>query len=1117
MVKRGMKLTKNSDSTNATSFRSQSKPNDKGKEPIRSFSPFRSDTSHYNGSTLYPSYDSSRPSSVEGFSNGRSKLRGGLVAASDALNFKFGRRKPSIRQHPRPIILPGVLEISAPPQDEEVEERNRLREMAAQAIGLGPFMVSQGSEFRDESTTDEDVERLPASDNNEIRRLGYSESTPNIVTRSPHESSFSETMPAQPSSAGRFRSGSMLAHSPTTTTAMTSIPSFPSTLSALTSFRQSDGVYPKYYPPSSLRIFALSKNWKSRFLVLSSPATPVTRGQNLAVSYLHLFKSSSPEERELERLEINADSVVFVAEEEVGGRRPVIKVGGADAGVIKKEYIHEEGGYTMWHFQITGQAEAQQWITNIKNAIFGQRSVRAGLTSAHTLGKNEPRGDMDVMLSIRAQAVVTSPTPKPRSTHSSTSPQNTSQDRHYASSISSHSATSQRTSPKAAGANRPVSALKGLFTTSTRSRSGSRAASVDFERQQERGGNDESFTSMRSLLGILRPNSADMHTVSAPAARTTSLPLSGRVDPIDRRIDRKILTEQQPIQWATADQPPVNRDRANRTLSLGALSLQPPPRKRRTAARPISEFGSPDFSGIDKQPNVIAVQVSDLSVPGSRSSVDRAETELPSTPNQLSAFHFGTPEKSRALSLRSVSTVNSGDHALSIERSSSSTKRSSGPRRWSKQGNLPNRLTPPSEPPPAIPGNHSTLCLHPYAAERAPSPTPSRNSQQSVVSTLPSFSKRASGSSARSVNSYDAARSHSIATGASSSTNGAISIRSTASHRSSMPPPRPPPTAALPPAPVQEPQDTPTPSEAILPPSKSSFRNSVAQRAFRLSTTAPKPPPSTNLPPRPDEPELKTHRRSSSQGQSIKLESIPASPIPPSKSISPFPPPVGPLPPTPSTLLPSPELPPAKQPSSIKQRLRMLSAPLPSAGQSQNIANRFQRLSANAASPLFTTSPGTPIAEKITLFQNDPSFLQMHTPTLPSQSLDMSLFPPPSEESAGITSLSPPPRRGSKQLPEMELESPKRIAVPDETLLTVGEEPRHLSLSRPVSIMSINISPYWQANETDSDSSPSGVTPIDELLEEAPEEVSEEKSTLEPRHLSLSRPGSVISLGIMAL
>jgi hypothetical protein len=305
--------------------------------------------------------------------NGRSKLRGSIVSASDALSFKFGRRKPSIRPPPRQIILPGVLEISAHTQrqDEEVEERNRLREMAAQAIGLGPFMVSQDSGSRAESITeDEDEDRLPASENNKIP-LGHprsSESTPNITTKSP---SFSESMSAQPL-AGRLRSGSMLVRSPTTTT-VPPIPPFPSTVLALTLFRQTSGMYPKYYPPSSLRIFALSRNWKNRFLVLSTPAKLVTRGQIPAVSYLHLFKSSGQDERELERLEINEDSVVFVSEEDVGGRRQVIKVGGADVGAMKKEYTCDEGGYTMWLLQITDQAEAQQWITNIKSVILGQR------------------------------------------------------------------------------------------------------------------------------------------------------------------------------------------------------------------------------------------------------------------------------------------------------------------------------------------------------------------------------------------------------------------------------------------------------------------------------------------------------------------------------------------------------------------------------------------------------------------------------------------------------------------------------------------------------------------------------------------------------------------------
>ena len=331
-----------------------------------------------------PTYDRTRPRSAttDGNINARGRFRGSiLVAASDALGIKFGKRRPSVRQPPMPIILPDVIEISAPRADEEVEERNRLREMAAQAIGLGPFMVSPDTQSRDDSTTEEDDEdQQPILDATEVRRLGYarnsdSASSPNINARSPHGSTISVTQQPPPTPGGRFRSGSMLTTNPTYSSNFANIPSFPCTVSSLVSFRQCGGTYLKYYPPSSLRIFALSKSWKQRYLILSSPATLVTRGQGPAVSYLHLFKSSGSEDREVERLEINEDSVVFVAEEEVGGKRQVIKVAGVDVGAMKKEFMHDEGGHSMWLLQITDQAEAQKWITNIKNAILGQRFV----------------------------------------------------------------------------------------------------------------------------------------------------------------------------------------------------------------------------------------------------------------------------------------------------------------------------------------------------------------------------------------------------------------------------------------------------------------------------------------------------------------------------------------------------------------------------------------------------------------------------------------------------------------------------------------------------------------------------------------------------------------------
>ncbi|KDR82698.1 hypothetical protein GALMADRAFT_46409, partial [Galerina marginata CBS 339.88] len=1083
-AQRGMNVKKNTDQPFVTRSRSHSKSTDKGKEPIRgpnaeiecsyvltTNAGKEHYVPHYNGVSSYPSHDKTRPATTDGNINGRSKFRGSLlIAASDALGFKFGRRRPSIRQPPMPIILPDVIEISASHHDEEVEERNRLKQMAAEAIGLGPFMVSPDTpQSYEDSTEEEEPNHTPES--LDMQRLGYghnSGSVPNVMGRSPHGSSLSVTMPSQqPTPGGRFRSGSMLTHRHSNSMTLAPIPQFPSTVGALTSFKQSVGVFPKYYPPSSLRIFALSKNWKNRYLILSSPATLVTRGQGPAVSYLHLFKSSNRDEKELERLEINEDSVVFVSEEEVGGRRHVIKVGGADVGAMKKEYTHEEGGHTMWLLQIPDQAEAQSWITNIKNAILGQRTVRAGLIPAHTLGNNEPRGDMDVMLSIRAQSLVTIPPSTSARSSQALSQINISQgdtNPTYASSISSNSGRSHSASPKPSPSAGAVSTLKGLFNNTVRPRSASRAASIDSERQQDREGNDESFTSMGSnLLNMLRSNTPDTQSIitvpSSPVIR--NLPFSGPVGPIDRRIDRKILAERQPIQWASTEPAPMNKDRANKGFSLGAMSLQPPPRKRWMSGAPTASINQ------DMTPTQSTDPSRRTSLSASVVSADRAETEPPSSGGLLSGFQFGTPEqRPRAPSLQSVSTFASNENGISMERSSLSTKRSSGTRsarRWSRQGILPTRLTPPSEPPPAIPTSQFSATTNPVAVpERVPSPISSQSSQKSTVSGLPTFNKRASGSSVHSFGT-----SHSMTGSTHSNVNpGPMSVRTPSANRISMPPPRPAPTSALPPAPTEANQDVLKPLATTPPATKTSFRNSVSHRTFRLSMiAAPKPPPSTTLPPRPDEPEYKNHRRSSSGSSNnpnlypSKLETIPASPIPPSKLVNPFPPPVGPLPPTPPIAPipgPSAEALPPKRATSIKQRLRIRSAPSAPGGQRPTKPRPLTNMP-SAAPPLLTTAmspPATPIAEKITMFQNDPSFLHMHTPVMQS-------LPPPQGLPAAppddiITSLSPPPRRGSKQLLESDLlvSSQSIVVPPEDKISKVEGPPRHLSLSRPGSALS---------------------------------------------------------------
>ncbi|KAF8208794.1 hypothetical protein K438DRAFT_287825 [Mycena galopus ATCC 62051] len=292
------------------------------------------------------------------------------------------RRRPSLRQ-PQPaqpvLTFDHVIDITAAAPDEELEERQRLRDAAAQSIGLGPLL---------------------------------------------------ETPEADPD--------------PPETTVPTTVvlPPFPASPGALAPFVVLSGSLPKYYPPSNLRIFALAKQWKSRYLLLSVPAG--------TVSHLHLFKGSNPDDRELERLEINADSVVFVAESPLGttpdphAPAHVVKVAGADVGALRKEWnASDDAGRTVWLLHLT-PLDAQRWISAIKSAIFEQRTQRAGLAPSTSTGTapipNEPRGDMDVMLSMRmhasrASAVnlpspvtvpqTTNPNPNPSLPNSNTNPPQT--------------------------------------------------------------------------------------------------------------------------------------------------------------------------------------------------------------------------------------------------------------------------------------------------------------------------------------------------------------------------------------------------------------------------------------------------------------------------------------------------------------------------------------------------------------------------------------------------------------------------------------------------------------------------------------------------------------------
>lgn len=276
-----------------------------------------------------------------------------------------------------PIILPGVMEIKAAVLDEEMEERNRLKNMAAISIGLGRDPPKMDDQPLGESVEDGDEEE-PKDDAAPVTKEVNIRDSPDMKAwesfsnpeKSPHGSSFSIANISPP---GNRYPGSALGHSRSNSTTLSAVPAFPVALAALNQFKQAAISLHKYYPPSSLRIFALSKNWRSRFMVLSSPTTLVTRGSSPSVSYLHLFKSANGDDKEVERLEINEESVVFVAEEDVAGKKHVVKVRGIDVGALKKEWNHEDGGRTMWFLHISDPAEAQKWISSIKSAILGQR------------------------------------------------------------------------------------------------------------------------------------------------------------------------------------------------------------------------------------------------------------------------------------------------------------------------------------------------------------------------------------------------------------------------------------------------------------------------------------------------------------------------------------------------------------------------------------------------------------------------------------------------------------------------------------------------------------------------------------------------------------------------
>ena len=357
-----------------------------------------------------------------------------------------------------------------------------------------------------------------------------------------------------------------------------------------------------------------------------------------------------------------------------------------------------------------------------------------------------------------------------------------------------------------------------------------------------------------------------------------------------------------------------------------------------------------------------------------------------------------------------------------------------GPKRWSRQGILPKRLTPPSGALPSIPVSGveeeattpRVTSPHPYSfdGERSPSRSSSYSTQNSQANSLlnsntnspqngfstASFLKRQSGSSFLSATSNVSSQIHTrTSTGSGTGTSGVSSYISRSAlsiqNRLSLAPPqRPAPNTALPPTPTEPGSQNSSPSwPNTNPPSPSpsstrSFRESLTQRAVRLSLAGipQKSPPTVNLPLRPDDPSfLEGHRRSNSGGslsvggtsRPTTLYTIPGSPTPGNPGVIPY-------------VLTEKERQQNTLNLNLRQRLRMLSAPA-----SATVPNNPRPATAPSNSAISTQllaaeqtilmphaegedSYGSVhtrllVGEPITTMQNDPSFLLMTTPPIP--------------------------------------------------------------------------------------------------------------------------------------
>lgn len=692
------------------------------------------------------------------------------------------------------------------------------------------------------------------------------------------------------------------------------------------------------------------------------------------------------------------------------------------------------------------------------------RSVRAGLgIPSNSSSVPEPRGDLDVMLSMRMQGMLPSPVKSAFNSSDDTSkPELNGSSEEVSTTPRPPSLRSRPSSPRSANG---VLSLKSLFSVSgsgsTRPRSPSlaRTASPDVASGESFGSAASSLLGMRTVADspLIKPHS--MLPPTGPA-----------LDPAGQ-LQRKIIDPQSNLDWAPLESP-----------SKSALSMLPPP-------RPMSPSLNPP------PPRKRAYTTNE---PRQASSPLDSGQLVYNHGNASTAGSFGVPVPETTRPPLERAWSDRGKPRTNSISSTSTTTESGSARRWSRQSSTLSRPTPSDESstpvstvPRPSPWQNGALPLH------YPERSPSRNSSQSqktlpsIISSLHVASKRTSTSSSV----------YSVATTSSNPQHvGTFSIARAlgSSHRLSMPPPRPAPCTALPPTPTGS--DTESPVTAPPATVKTIRRNSLARRALRLSLGQ---PATTQSLPHTNDSYPSTASSSRSHSRSTSVDSVPRSglshghAIPPALLVPPTPPPTGPLPPPPSvtsTSIPAP-IPIIPRTTSFKQRLRILSAPsgrstpppptiatvahhnlpaleIPMSIPATPICERIAHigpdadfLHLDAETPVATAPPKTALGAALLEDESDGppvlsllSFPPPPPPPLPSHHSYRPSLPPPDRSPQQMTVLSPPPRKGSIRplpSPSPEQERGQSLAQDDDDMLPLT--PPSLDLARNTSTLSLSI------------------------------------------------------------